>query len=406
MHRFWDIPELVKHLIELLDLKDQATVARACRLLWLHAVSCMWGDVENFIAFVKLLPQDAVHVDGSAARTKSFTLERPLQDADWERFLLHSQHTKSLGVLFADKVQQGYQQLVDNLPSQPVFPKLTNIRLSLSSGSIAMPSPAVYSFFIPQSTSNLKIFADYQCETAAKAVLGTVSLPKLDYFAFRTGLARDNPQIEYGPMISNAILAHTTIKALEVELNWGGRFSDVIKAAGLLPHLIDISLISQFSRNTIDNIDPQLQSSQDNSFAKVRKVKVTGSKQLMDLLLRRPGPSNMDQVVLDFDIDPTEDQLKECLHSISHFTRLKVLELTVRGPISWNSIGTGLNACRDLKTFTAIAAEASSLDLTEEAFERMATSRASPPPLSHDCVEVLLPSPPSSLRGRNQREEF
>ncbi|KAG8967001.1 hypothetical protein FRC05_002315 [Tulasnella sp. 425] len=357
MSSLWQIPELVHMILELLSGKDQVRVAQVCRVFWVNVLPLRWRHVHHFKHVVRLLPEDSVTTEANAGTVR---IKRKLHDADWERALLHTQHTTEIGVLNNDFLLPDF---LTNLPSTPVFPALRRIQIIM--GALEIPNVELVKAFLPSHVSSIEM-SIYMGWRPAEAVLNSIandiSLPELTTFSITT-LAPG-----YGPAISQAILSHRSIQSLTIGLCSPTQAAPILQSAAQLPHLHHIS-ISDRSRTTTDQ-GPNVRLLPRGSLVAVTTLKVVGGSAFVDAVLGLPVAGNMESIRIGF-AEEDGTPFAHCLRSIGQFTHLKCLELQPEKRMPWSAVSM-LVGCRELEVFRVVTPQYRPFDVSEADLERIA----------------------------------
>ncbi|KAG8966996.1 hypothetical protein FRC05_002310 [Tulasnella sp. 425] len=364
MHSLWQIPELVHLILKLLGLKDQGTTAQVCQILWMNVLPLIWRHVDHLHHVVRLLPEDAV-TTYTKENTITGRIKRTLHDADWERALLHTQHTTEIGILTNDFLLLDF---LSNRPSTPVFPALRRIRIGFM-GEVPIPSVELMRVFLPSNVSSIELRIYRRPKALAEAILNSIandiSLPELTRLSVTTSF------VSLGQAISQVILSHRSIQKLTVR---GARPSketaQILRSAGELPHLDHISLTH--SSGSGINQAPNIRILPRGSLGALTKIKVAGDPAFVDAVLGLPVAKNMRSLYFRLTASAKDEtQFADCLHSIGQFTRLKYLELRLEIKVPWSAVSMFVG-CRELEVFRVVAIRGGSLDITEADLERMA----------------------------------
>ncbi|KAG8966998.1 hypothetical protein FRC05_002312 [Tulasnella sp. 425] len=365
MHSLWQIPELVHLILELLSGRDQVRVAQVCQILWVNVLPLIWRYVHDFEHVVRLLWEDSVtqYIEAGTMNTR-YRFTRTLHDADWERALLHTQHTTEIGVKINDDI---VLDLISNLPWKPVFPALRRTQIGVQRGE-EVPSVELMKVFLPSHVSSIEMQIYHGSEAPGKAVLNSIandiSLPELTIFSITTFVDG------FGPAISQAILSHRGIQSLTIGLRSDTQAAPILQSAVQLPHLHHISISNfGYSRLAMDQ-GPSVRFLPRGSLAAVTTLKVVGDSDFVNAVLAIPVAGNMESVCVRL-TEEDETPYANCLHSIGQFTHLKCLELQPDIQVPWSAVSM-LVGCRELEVFRVVAVRFRPLGVSEADLERIA----------------------------------
>lgn len=308
---------------------------------------------------------------------KPFMLKRTLHESDWERFLLHSQYTKILTILFSDYDHNQYQQLLSNLPSRAILPNLTSVHFNLLDGTEGANSETV-GLFLPNSISLVRVWVGENAAGSAEAVLGVLAMAELPSFASFTIETSDLYVGEgLGSDVSQVLHAHQTIKTVSIAMGPNNSLYEFLCSAGGLPNLLQLDMIDYDGKTVVE--EPEILSlPHDNLFPVLRTLKLSGAPDFISGLSSRIISEDLETIDLYLDTyDRFEDfeadhaaQFTDCLLFIRRFVHLRNLVLELLISISDEALNPLLE-CRELETFTIVVGQRCPLYLREDSLVKM-----------------------------------
>lgn len=306
---------------------------------------------------------------------KPFTLKRDLHEPDWDRFLLHSQYTKSLMVQVSDGARRTYQQLVSNSPPRTIFPNLTSVHFHLLEG-IETRNSGFIRLFLPKSVSTVEIWAPPAAEGSLGAAIDAltgIELPGLVSFLISVAEFHRGPDLGWG--VSQLLHAHRTIETLDIDMGHH-QITEVLRSAGQLPALHDLEVIDYAGETAVR--EPEVLSLPDNLFPALRTLNLSGAPDFINALSSRVKSEDMERIKLYIDAyDRFEDfeandatQVADCLLLTGRSSRLRTLDVELRISIPEDALNPVL-ACRELESLSIVVGWGCSLWLGENTLTRM-----------------------------------
>ncbi|KAG8912826.1 hypothetical protein FRC00_003688 [Tulasnella sp. 408] len=238
MHRIWNIPELLGHILSFLDEKyDILRCALVCRSLSVEAARLIWKEVSAFRYLLGCFPKNTISTEMSgpshAPARRFLFLELP-DTSEWEHMRFRASMVKDLTFPKDDN----YDPLLDVIKRQETdltFPELVSLHLHVS---VAKRFQTFLPLFAASRLQELEITFQGYNDRLINTAMETLLAQAHPFQSLHIG-ATSFPKLSQHYVIQ--LLATTpSINSLSINLGAldGG---DIVQAAGSLPDLRYIS---------------------------------------------------------------------------------------------------------------------------------------------------------------------
>ncbi|KAG9048844.1 hypothetical protein FS837_011850 [Tulasnella sp. UAMH 9824] len=379
MNALWDIPELVQIILGFLDQPTQAKAALVCRTFWLQSLPLVWKTVYGLGHLLQLFPEDAVpralkgYID-----LGTFTLKRALQQSDWDRFTLHSQHIRRFVFPIDASSQRVSQELAPLFPLTTILPNLTSVRVDILEP--LQPDLELVRIFLPPTVTEVELGVGQEADEQLsgyqwilEGLTAEMKLPNLNSFAIRT---ERSSRTDTGSSVSNILQCYQGIETLELAMGRSHHILEVLRSAAELPHL------RRFKMTDPDGYyakrEPEICTLPLGSFPVLESLELCSAPDCLGTLLSRVPSKNVRNVQLKMNAQghPQEFEaaggtsIMDCFRTIGGFVHLKVLDVALGVRTTWDTLENILG-CKELETLKIVVGWDCNLELEECHLEQM-----------------------------------
>lgn len=316
---------------------------------------------------------------------ETFALKRALQQADCDRFTLHSQHIRRFVFSIDASSQRVFQELALLFPPTSILPNLTSVNVHITEP--LQPDLELLRLFLPPTVTevDLRVGQDAEEQLSGyqwilEALTAEMKLPNLTSFAIRT----DRPRgADAGSSVSHILQCYQGIETLELAMASSHRILEVLRYAAELPHL------RHFKMTDPDGCyverEPGICSLPLGSFPVLESLELSSAPDCLGALLSRASSKNLRSLRLKMKAqDPPEEleaagatSIADCFRSIGGFVRLKVLDVALGVQTIWDTLEITWDTleyvldCKELETLKVVVGRNCNLELEECHLEQM-----------------------------------
>ncbi|KAG8911463.1 hypothetical protein FRC00_006440, partial [Tulasnella sp. 408] len=380
MNTLWDIPELVRLILGFLDTPTQANSALVCRTFWQESLPFVWETVYGLHHLLLLFPEDAVpRALKGFIDLETFTLKRALQQSDWDRLTLHSQHVRRFVFTIDESSQRVFQELAALFPPTSILPNLTSVKVHIMDP--LQPDLELLRLFLPPTVTEVELEVGREAEEQLsgyqwilEALTAEMKLPNLSSFTIKT--ERPWETTNAGSSVSHILQCHQGIETLELAMERNHRILEVLRSAAELPHLRRLKMTDPDGYYA--KREPGIGSLPLGSFPALESLELSSASDCLAILLNRVPSKNVRNVRLKMDTQHHSEEFEaaddtsivDCFRTIGGFVHLEVLEVTLGVGTTWDTLEYIL-ACQELKTLKVVVGRGCNLELEECHLEQM-----------------------------------
>ncbi|KAG8912056.1 hypothetical protein FRC01_005322 [Tulasnella sp. 417] len=313
---------------------------------------------------------------------EEFTLMRPLQKSDRDRFTLHSQHIKRFFFSVDAASWQFFQQLAPHFPSTPILPNLAFAMVHI----VDPPQPdlELARLFLSLTVTELEFQVDLDAEEEPSGyqwilepLAGEMKLPNLTSFRISAGYTLVT---DAGPNVSRILQSHQGIEKLEIVLSRSHTVLEILRSAAELPHL------RRFKMNHPDGEAAQrepkiLSLPLDGLFPSLESLELSSAPDCLSSILGRVSSKNVRNIRLTMigqgppevfeEFEAAGDtSIADCFRTIRGFVHLKALEVALRVRTTWDTFQC-LLGCKELEALKILGGCGYDIKLEESHLEQM-----------------------------------
>ncbi|KAG9046516.1 hypothetical protein FS837_004266 [Tulasnella sp. UAMH 9824] len=376
----WEIPEVVSEVILLLPKADQAQIAQVNNALWEMAIRHIWRDVPSIQHFCKLFPPDLWNKVEEPSTSRP-VLNRALRDEDWNRFLLHSRHTRVTGYSTGDLKNAAPPDIWNHSLFSASFPSLERLEVNVLDSNdqgpiniiplLLRPSLRRVDFFVETATAESPLISTLRTIAEHKQF----SLEELSFH-----LIWDVAPLN--GVAAQAIASQSHLRRLAI--SGFCEVADIAESAKDLPFLEELEVQGTGRFSGAPETEYRL------GFRSLTTFIATGHPSVIHNQLRIIGSKRLVRVALTFKHWGSADLSPELLTELQRFRpHLTHLQLNVQGWFVWADLEPILNLA-ELQSFGLKCIGVDSREITNDRLRQMVEAWPS-------LLQLLIHTPPSHI---------